>query len=44
MSRPLLLLILAVIVIVGGLFLLAGRATEQPQTQVEKQVNLANLS
>jgi hypothetical protein len=44
MSRPLLLLILALVVIVGGLFLLAGRATEEPQTRVEKQVDLANLS
>lgn len=44
MSRPLMLLILALIVIVGGLFLLAGRATEEPQTRVEKQVDLANLS
>jgi hypothetical protein len=44
MSRPLVLLILALVVIVGGLFLLAGRATEEPQTRVEKQVDLANLS
>lgn len=44
MSRPLVLLILALVVVVGGLFLLAGRATEEPQTRVEKQVDLANLS
>ena len=44
MSRPLLLLAVALIVVVGGLFLLAGRATERPQTRVEKQVDLANLS
>jgi hypothetical protein len=31
-------------VLVGAMVLLAGRATEQPQTRVEKAVTLANLS
>jgi hypothetical protein len=44
MSRPVLLLIVVLAVLVGGLFLLAGRATERPQVQVEKSVSLANLS
>ena len=44
MSRPLIILLVALIVVVGGLFLLADRATERPQTRVEKQVVLANLS
>lgn len=44
MSRSLLALILVVVVLVGGLFLLAGRSHEKPQTHVEKVVPLANLS
>ncbi|KAI9878729.1 MAG: monovalent cation:H+ antiporter, CPA1 (nhx1) [Watsoniomyces obsoletus] len=36
--------VLVVVVLIGGLFLLAGRATEQPQTRVEKVVALGNLS
>lgn len=44
MFRPLALLIVLLVVLVGGLFLLAGRATERPQTRVEKQVDLAKLS
>ena len=44
MSRPLLLLLIALAVIIGGVFLLAGSATEQPRTRVEKQVELGNLS
>jgi hypothetical protein len=44
MSRLLLSVAVIVIVVVGGLFLLAGRATERPQTRVEKAVTLANLS
>ena len=44
MSRLALTVFLVLLVVLGGLFLLAGRATEKPQTQVEKAVNLANLS
>lgn len=44
MSRPVLLLIVILAVLVGGLFLLANRATERPQVPVEKSVSLANLS
>ena len=44
MSRPLVILLVVLLVLVGGLFLLAGQASEQPQTRVEKQVDLGNLS
>ena len=44
MSRLLVSVIVVLVVIVGGLFLLAGRATERPTTHVEKAVALANLS
>ncbi|WP_375392666.1 hypothetical protein [uncultured Sphingomonas sp.] len=44
MSRPLLILVALLVVIVGGMAVLAGRATERPQTHVEKAVDLANLS
>jgi hypothetical protein len=44
MSRSLLALIVIVVVIVVGLFVLAGRSHEKPQTHVEKVVPLANLS
>lgn len=43
MSRLLVSLVIIVVVVVGGLYLLAGRASERPTTQVEKQVSLANL-
>jgi hypothetical protein len=43
MSRSLATLIVVLVVIVGGLFLLAGRAKERPVTHVEKAVTLANL-
>ncbi|MDP1026509.1 hypothetical protein Q5H91_04740 [Sphingomonas sp. KR1UV-12] len=43
MSRLVVFLIILVAVIGGGLFLLAGRDSERPTTQVEKQVSLANL-
>ncbi|WP_343525928.1 hypothetical protein [Sphingomonas sp.] len=43
MSRMVVSLIVLLVVIVGGLFLLSGRATEQPTTQVEKAVALGNL-
>ncbi|WP_267396166.1 MULTISPECIES: hypothetical protein [unclassified Sphingomonas] len=44
MSRFAISVIVLVVVVVGGLFLLAGRASERPQTHVEKAVTLANLS
>ena len=44
MSRPLLVLIVALVVVVGGLFLLAGRTREKPVVRVEKAVSLANLA
>jgi hypothetical protein len=44
MSRLVVSLIVILVVVVGGLFLLAGRAQERPTTHVEKAVTLANLS
>jgi hypothetical protein len=44
MSRLLVSILVLLVVVVGGLFLLAGRAREVPQTRVEKAVSLANLS
>jgi hypothetical protein len=44
MSRLVVAVVAALVVLVGGLFLLAGQATERPRTQVEKAVDLANLS
>ena len=44
MSRSLVILIAAVAVVAAALFLLAGRASERPQTRVEKAVSLGNLT
>ncbi len=44
MSRSLIALIVILIVVIGGLFVLSGRAHEKPLTRVEKVVPLANLS
>ena len=44
MSRPLIALIVILVVVVGALFVLAGRTNEKPLTRVEKVVPLANLS
>jgi hypothetical protein len=44
MSRSLVILILVIVVIVGGLFWLAGRDTEQTPVRVEKAVALENLA
>ena len=44
MSRSLVLTILVLVLLVGGLFWLSGRATERPQTTVEKSVSLENLN
>ena len=43
MSRMMVVLIVVLVVLVGGLFLLSGRAHETQQTRVEKAVSLANL-
>jgi uncharacterized protein YxeA len=43
MSRLIVSIVVVLVVVIGGLFLLAGRATEQPQTRVEKTVSLANI-
>jgi hypothetical protein len=43
MSRFLVSIVVVLVVVIGALFLLAGRATERPQTRVEKPVSLANL-
>lgn len=44
MSRPLLILIVVLVVLIGGLFLLAGRDTTKAPTRVEQAVALENLS
>jgi len=43
MSRLIVSIVVVLVVVVGALLLLAGRATERPQTRVEKTVSLANL-
>ncbi|WP_275431401.1 hypothetical protein [Sphingomonas longa] len=43
MSRLVITVVVILVVVIGGLFLLAGRDGERPMTQVEKQVSLANL-
>jgi len=44
MSRLIVSVVVVLVVIVGGLFLLAGQAKERPQTRVEKPVELGNLA
>lgn len=44
MSRLIVSLVVIIVVVVGGLFLLGSRATEKPQTRVEKTVELGNLA
>ena len=44
MPRLVVPLVILLVVVVGGLFLLAGRVREQPTTHVEKAVSLANLN
>ncbi|TPG43202.1 hypothetical protein EAH79_05195 [Sphingomonas koreensis] len=43
MSRSLVTLIIVLVVVIGGLFWLAGRDTARQPAQVEKVVPLANL-
>jgi len=44
MSRSLLALIVVLVVLVGGLFLLAGRSSEKEPVRMEKVVPLDNLA
>jgi hypothetical protein len=44
MSRSLVLLIVVLLVLVGGLFFLAGRDTSKEPQRVEKVVPLENLA
>jgi hypothetical protein len=44
MSRSIATLVILLVVVVGGLFLLSGRARERPTSHVEKAVSLANLT
>ena len=44
MSRPLVILVVVLVVLIGGMFVLAGRDTTKAPTRVEKAVTLENLS
>ncbi|WP_200910761.1 hypothetical protein [Sphingomonas sp. Leaf67] len=44
MSRSLVILLVVVVALIAGMFLLAGRSTEQQSTQIEKAVSLENLA
>ncbi|TKD51109.1 hypothetical protein [Sphingomonas baiyangensis] len=44
LANPIVLLVLVLVLLVGGLFFLAGRDATQPQTTVEKAVALENLA
>lgn len=44
MSRSLVILLVVLVVLIGGMFVLAGRTTEQQPVQVEKAVALENLA
>lgn len=44
MSRLLVSIVVVLVVVVGGLALLASRVKERPTTQVEKPVELTNLA
>ena len=44
MSRLIATVVIVFAVLIGALFLFAGRAQQRPTTQVEKAVDLANLS
>ena len=43
MSRLIVIVVAVLVVLIGALFLLSGRAGEQPTTRVEKVVTLENL-
>ena len=44
MSRLIVSLVVLLVVVIGALFFFAGRASEQPTTQIEKAVELGNLA
>lgn len=44
MSRLVIIVVVVLALAVGALFVFAGRAHQRPTTQVEKAVDLANLS
>ena len=44
MSRSLVALIVVVLLLIGGIFFLAGRNTEKPLNRTDKAVSLENLS
>ncbi|MDR6853597.1 hypothetical protein J2Y54_003117 [Sphingomonas sp. BE123] len=44
MSRSLIIVVIVAILLIGGLFFLAGRDTEKQPVRVEKVVPLDNLS
>jgi hypothetical protein len=44
MSRSLVALIVVIVVLVGGIFLLAGRSSEKEPVRMEKAVALDNLT
>jgi len=44
MSRLIVSVVVLLVVVVGALFLLAGRAAEEPQTRIEQPVSLGNLT
>ncbi len=44
MTRLIVSVVVLLVIVLGALFLLAGRATEQPVTRVEKAVELGNLA
>ncbi len=44
MSRSLIIIVIVAILLIGGLFFLAGRDTEKQPVSVEKVVPLDNLS
>lgn len=44
MSRLIVSFVVLLVIVLGALFFLSGRATEQPTTRVEKAVELGNLA
>lgn len=44
MSRLLVIVAVLVVVVVGGMFVLAGQAKEKPQTRIEKVIPVETLT